>query len=233
MSFILTRSCAVRTHRLKYPFRVLADVAEPVGIGQPYYTDRQYTISSLPNFMKGLWGVKTPNDDKNSDPNDRNWLCFDISSRAAVYVLYDSRAMDYPTWLKDDFEDQDITTVGHTDSNMGYFELFYSIRDPGTVCLGGNNGPNVGSNYLVMVGPMVNLEEHASHQVEITNLVTNPAASHQYEIATINDGDPYYVDRDYTFTSLPFFLQFMNGIKTSNDDAEEGNGKSHDMDAGS
>ena len=90
-----------------------------------------------------------------------------------MYVLYDSRATDRPTWLKDNFEDRDITTVAHTDTNMGYFELFYSIRDPGTVCLGGNAAPNVDSNYLVVVGPMVNLDMHASHQAEISNLVTH------------------------------------------------------------
>ena len=196
-------------------------VAEPVGINRPYYTDRQYTINALPNFLKGLWAVKTPNEDKHSNPNDRSFLCFDITTRATVYVLYDRRATDVPTWLKDDFEDQDISTIGHTDENMGFFELYFSIRDPGQVCLGGNDAPNVGSNYLVMVGPMVNMHQHASHQVAITNLQTHSQAG--YEVSTINSGDPYYVDRDYTFNTLPEFLQYLNGIKTANDDCPDPN----------
>lgn len=78
------------------------------------YTDRQYTINNLPNFLKGLWAVKTPNDDKASPDTDLEWLCFDIGTRATVYVLYDRRAHDKPTWLKDDFEDQHIATIdGH------------------------------------------------------------------------------------------------------------------------
>ena len=47
----------------------------------------------------------------------------------------------------------------------GYFELFSSVRDPGSVCLGGNSAPGAGANYLVLVGPMVNMELMASHQV--------------------------------------------------------------------
>ena len=62
-----------------------------------YYTDRQYVILNLPDYMKGLWGVKTPNDDKHSDPTDLEYLCFDISHKAVVYVLYDTRASDRPT----------------------------------------------------------------------------------------------------------------------------------------
>ena len=37
-----------------------------------------------------------------SDPTDLEFLCFDINQRAAVYILYDKRATDRPTWLKSD-----------------------------------------------------------------------------------------------------------------------------------
>jgi hypothetical protein len=144
----------VRTHSSKQY------VAEPMAVNQPYYTDRQYVITDLPDFMHGLWGVKTPNEDKHSDPTDQEWLCFDISHRAIVYVLYDRRATDRPSWLKSGFKDQDIATVGHTDSGMGFLETYYATRDPGTVCLGGNDAPGVGSNYLVLVGPMHDLSQH-------------------------------------------------------------------------
>ena len=168
-------------------------VAGPIGVDHPYYTDRQYMFTELPDFLRGLWGVHTPNDDKNSDASDVNFLCFDITTRATVYILYDKRATDEPTWLKDGFRDQNIATVAHTvsaaapfaspseastklaqDVNMGGFEIYYSVRDPGTVCIGGNAAPHIGylgntdhSNYLVLVGPMVDLTMHASHQVEV------------------------------------------------------------------
>jgi hypothetical protein len=80
---------------------------------------------------QGLYGIKTPNNDKHSPSTDEHWLCFDLNVKAAVYVLYDRRATDQPRWLKDDFKDQDISAVSHTDKNMGYFEMYYSIRSVG------------------------------------------------------------------------------------------------------
>lgn len=91
-----------------------AYTAEPIAVGQPFYTDRMYALTTLPDFLKGLVGIKTPCDvsthailrhnsvyrdvsdgsravmqDKHSDPTDLSFLCFDINQRAAVYILYD------------------------------------------------------------------------------------------------------------------------------------------------
>ena len=150
-----------------------------------------YQILNLPDYMKGLWGIKTPNDDKHSDATDLEFLCFDISHKAMVYVLYDTRARDQPTWLKSGFKDQDLQVVSHTDVGMGggsasggnvdirwdpnygagqvanqqtagggHMETFYAVHEPGRVCLGGNDAPGVGSNYMVLVGPMHDLGRH-------------------------------------------------------------------------
>ena len=95
-------------------------VAGPVRLGETYYTDRTYIITGLPDFLHGLEGVQTPNNDKHSDPADLQWLCFDVSQRAAVYVLYDRRVEDSggtpPDWLTRGFNNEHIATVSHTDS---------------------------------------------------------------------------------------------------------------------
>ena len=39
-------------------------VAGPVRLGETYYTDRSYIITGLPDFLHGLEGVQTPNNDK-------------------------------------------------------------------------------------------------------------------------------------------------------------------------
>ena len=49
---------------------------------------------------------------------------------------------------------------------------------------------------------------------QITNLVTHSTHDPPYEVSTINVGDPYYVDREYAYASLPVFMQYLNGIKT-------------------
>ena len=38
----------------------------------------------------------------------------------------------------------------HTDSNMGYFEVWYANYPAGQVCTGGNNADGVGSHYIVI-----------------------------------------------------------------------------------
>ena len=51
--------------------------------------------------------------------------------------------------------------------------LYYQLFDAGKVCLGGNDASGVGSNYLVLVGPVTDLTMHPSHRVEINNLRTH------------------------------------------------------------
>eukprot|EP01043_Picozoa_sp_COSAG02_P063958 COSAG02_NODE_9210_length_2288_cov_1.258566_1_plen_376_part_00 len=107
-------------------------VGGPIRLNEIYYTDREYILTDLPDFLHGLQGVKTPNDDKNSPADDLQWLCFDISQRAAVYILYDRRVSDSgnspPAWLSGPtslFTNEHIATVGTTDSNMGFYNLYY------------------------------------------------------------------------------------------------------------
>jgi hypothetical protein len=315
--------------------------AAQVRIGQPYYSDRDYILKDLPDFLLGLEGVQTAEDDKHSDAADTEFLCFDISERAAVYVLYDRRVVDHkgspPAWLNGPnsmFTNEHIATVSTTDENMGFFNLYYQIFEKGNVCLGGNDEGSMekvmndqgnmelfpGSNYLVLVGPVTDLTMHPTHRVKITDLLTHscpngdtvdgtasfgqPGAAnltgklccfekcgvdcgnwdcggsgagtpgntlllpcpeltslgknrheltasydaggcvcppgayvgqrncaetvdlHQtadgkevlggdYIISEIGIGDPFYVDRSYTATGLPPFLQYLNGIRTA------------------
>jgi hypothetical protein len=66
----------------------------PIRLGETYYTDRDFIMNDLPDFLHGLEGVKTANDDKHSPSDDLQFLCFEISQRAAVYILYDRRVTD-------------------------------------------------------------------------------------------------------------------------------------------
>eukprot|EP01051_Picozoa_sp_SAG22_P016329 SAG22_NODE_2286_length_2757_cov_1.894281_2_plen_158_part_00 len=56
---------------------------------------------------------------------------------------------------------QHSAVTGTTDAGMGDMELWiYYVDAPGTVCLGGNNAPGIGSNYLIAVGePTVHADD--------------------------------------------------------------------------
>ena len=148
--------------------------AEALALATPYYCDRDYVMTSLPDFLAGETVIKTSNSDKRSDPNDPEWVCFDIDTDQTVYVLYDSRVEDgaEPAWLLAGFADQHVSVAEHTDTNMGQFEIWYANYPAGTVCTGGNNAPGIGSHYIIVSGTQMNHND--------PNLVVLPPAVEGY-----------------------------------------------------
>ena len=111
-------------------------------------------MTDIPDFLKGMNFIRTANDDKRADETDANFLCFTLTARSTVYVLYDSRASSLPAWLASTFADKHAQAAIHTDTNMADgFEIYYAEFDAGQVCLGGNGNTGAGSNYIVVVGP--------------------------------------------------------------------------------
>merc|ERR1719197_1920749 len=134
-----------------------AAAAEPVELteGSTLYCDRNYVFTTLPPFLQGTILIPTANNDKRSDPEDTDFLCFDLAMEATVYLLYDSRVEDgsEPGWMTSMFAGQHLSVAETTDSGMGDMEVWvYYAEEAQTVCLGGNNAPGIGSNYLVAVG---------------------------------------------------------------------------------
>ena len=200
----------------------------PMHVGQKYYIDRDYTVAGLPDFLTGVQVIQTANDDKHESADD--FLCFKISSPATIYVLYDSRATPNadgtigPAWLNTGFANTHVAAVESTDSNMGTFLIFYENKPNGKVCLGGNDAPGVASNYIVLVGPPVDMTCHPSGKVEISDVTSHTAADTDanpelaYRVAELHTKQPYYVDRSYVLTSVPSFFVGLQSIMTGNND---------------
>merc|ERR1711871_49792 len=134
-----------------------AAAAEPVELteGSTMYCDRDYVFTTLPDFLQGTILIPTANNDKRSDPGNTEFLCFDLADEATVYLLYDSRVEDgsEPSWMTSMFVGQHLSVAETTDTGMGSMEVWvYYAEEAGTVCLGGNNAPGIGSNYVVAVG---------------------------------------------------------------------------------
>merc|ERR1712167_55698 len=137
-----------------------AAAAEPVELteGSNLYCDRDYVFTTLPPFLQGTVLIPTANNDKRSDPANTEFVCFDLAGEATVYLLYDSRVEDSsePGWLQSMFVGQHMSVAETTDSGMGDMNVWvYYAEEAGTVCLGGNNAPGIGSNYVVAVGRAV------------------------------------------------------------------------------
>ncbi len=120
--------------------------------GSLIYSDRNYTISSMPAALQGVQGIRTANDDKGR--TDEAWITFDLGSASDVYIAFDKRVSPPPNWITSTYADSgwDITISG-----LEQYDLYKAMLPAGRVTLGGNvaygaGDPGAGkSNYFVLV----------------------------------------------------------------------------------
>jgi len=149
---------------------------------QPYYIDRAYTISSIPDSMQSLVWIQTANDDKMN--RDENFLRFQLNRKSRVYVGYDKRIASLPKWLVDweRFEGQIVDIRGTK------FDVYSKECESGEVVLGGNCGSAEDNMYVVLIKP---LEPFATELQELPGYFTlmqnypnpfNPETKIQYRV---------------------------------------------------
>lgn len=120
--------------------------------GATHYTDRTYTVTSVPDALAGATFIKTANDDKANAGNAL--LTFTLTQAATVYVAYDPRASSLPAWLSS--WKKETFTLGTTDSGTSFFAVYSKSFTAGEVTLGGAlASPAAGAqmNYLVVAQP--------------------------------------------------------------------------------
>ena len=121
--------------------------------GVKAFTDRDYTITSVPSYLNGASFVQTAMDDK-KDTSD-NFLSMFIKKEAIVYIGYDPRGGKIPDWLSQWTKTTD--RIGTTDPGSNYLEVYSRLIEsmevyPYPLLLGGNlASPAFGAemNYLV------------------------------------------------------------------------------------
>ncbi len=116
-----------------------------------YYTDRDYTLTSVPSEYIGMDAILTPNDRRNAiDTTD--YLTFTMPIDGTVYVAFDSRASSLPDWMSgfSDTGNRIYTSL----SSQPYLKVYSRSYNTGDcVNLGANKADgfegDVVSNYLV------------------------------------------------------------------------------------
>ncbi len=124
--------------------------------GETFFTDRTYTITTVPDFLEGASFIKTSNSDKNLTTAS-DFLKAYLKESALAYVGYDPRATQLPQWLSS-WTKTDLT-IGTTDPGSVYYEVYTKPVDsyifetyPIQLRIGANlASPAVGSqmNYIV------------------------------------------------------------------------------------
>jgi len=121
-----------------------------LNVGDKYYIDRNYTITKIPEDMKGYLWIMTANDDRAK--KDDNFLSFQLKDSARVFVAYDSRALNVPDWLADNFH-RIGTSIGVSEY-VGKLDLWEMDNVPTVITLGGNlasGAQGVESMYVVLI----------------------------------------------------------------------------------
>jgi len=110
------------------------------------YTDRTYTVHSVPDEYRGATYVQTPNHDKTASGFPMLW--FHINRDAQVCIARDTRLATVPDWMNG-FTKQILDTMKTTDAEL---RLYCRMFPFGLVELGGNESGSIqSSNYLVVV----------------------------------------------------------------------------------
>ncbi len=108
-----------------------------------YYTDRLFRILSQTSEIEGLWGLRTPNNDRLR--KEDTLVTLDANQDLDVYVAYDAKASRLPAWLNDHYtvvdddndSNQDMVTTTNTASEV--YKLYKRRYNSGDqIVLGGN-----------------------------------------------------------------------------------------------
>lgn len=124
---------------------------ENLSQGMEYYTDRNYTLTAVPQQYLNMAVIKTPNDERGlTDPSD--YLTFEMSSSGYVYVAFDRRATSLPNWMTGFIDTERIINTSLT--TQSYLKIYRKYFSSGScVNLGANRGSGssgrVLSNFIV------------------------------------------------------------------------------------
>ncbi|MBN1479105.1 VCBS repeat-containing protein [candidate division KSB1 bacterium] len=152
-----------------------------LNVGDQYYTDRDFTITDIPQDLKGLLWIKTANEDQYSTSS--SLIEYRLDQSARIYVAYDSRATSVPTWLSSQFN-QTAYRIQVTDKASPLI-VWQKDDTPGTFVLGGNqaNGDNgAKSNYVLLVKFL----DFMFTKVTTGSVVTETAASRGVACIDVN-----------------------------------------------
>ena len=179
--------------------------------GMEYYTDRNYTLTSVPSAYIGMDAILTPNDDRN-DTDATDYLTFTMPDNGMVYVAYDARATALPTWMSGFSRTGDrIYTSLSTQPYLNVYSRSYNAGE--CVNLGANKGKgfsgNTVSNFIVFYGDGANLPSPTC------------ILDYDFEQTTLAVNMEYYTDRNYTLTSVPSGYIGMDAILTPNDERND------------
>jgi len=167
------------------------------------YVDRDYIFSQVPTVLDGSIQIVTANSQSDKAATADNFLSFELSQEATVYIAYDQRQAQRPDWLND----WRVTGEQIVNNHSVVYTVLSKTCAMGRVVLGGNHATEDDNMYLAFIKPQAGSRSFVASM--------NKAA---YRVERLAVGDAYYIDREYTVAQLPKQLRDMLWLQTANDD---------------
>ena len=122
-------------------------------LGDPYYLDRAYTLTSIPESLRdGVW-LLPENDDKTISRED--YLEFRVDRDVDVYIAFTPTATSLPTWMTPFTPTGETLGVTAGTPTLALYSRFYAAGS--TITLGGNVAAGISgggnNNYITIVVP--------------------------------------------------------------------------------
>ncbi len=123
---------------------------------RPCYTDRDYTIVSLPLMLSGLHAIKPADLDYDSDA--KKLIRFKLKRPSTVYVIYQAKAYNLPKWMQSFQIVPDVQVDIVTPGGRYPFLVYSRDFDAGAYAFGGAHAKGYNGivflNYLVAAKPL-------------------------------------------------------------------------------
>lgn len=119
--------------------------------GDKLYLDREFYVYNIPDSLKNHTWITTSNDYKNFGENA--FLNFNISRDTDIYVAYDSRAREIPTWLKSDFKETPEVISVRKGNLVFELKVYVKQYPAGLVSLPGNKASGAKGSCHTVVMP--------------------------------------------------------------------------------
>jgi hypothetical protein len=115
----LCAASAIEIANLEVNSGLAYEVTENLGVGDKEYTDRDYTLTSMPDYLVGLTWIRTANNDKQNPDLE---VSFEIDREAYVYILWVARDPAAQDWLQDNYTLLEGDEVGSTDEPLAVYK---------------------------------------------------------------------------------------------------------------
>eukprot|EP00931_Biecheleriopsis_adriatica_P084171 TRINITY_DN5790_c0_g1_i1.p1 TRINITY_DN5790_c0_g1~~TRINITY_DN5790_c0_g1_i1.p1 ORF type:complete len:1136 (-),score=84.03 TRINITY_DN5790_c0_g1_i1:254-3661(-) len=229
--FVCDQETTTTTTSLPPPFSITAysvagnfmtvHLISSLHLGDPVFTDRTLTLTSLGDYDSDCIYIRGPNDDLNTPAGDVQWV-INLSAASTVYLDFwdDQYNLGFASW---NTGWQVSGRSGITFATYGPGVVYRKDFGPGSVFLYGNAGENISSGtyvgtYVAIACPEEPATTTSQEPLSLSVIALSSRLIETVSASSLQVGDPVFTDRTVTFSSLGSYSNLCFYVRGPNDD---------------